>query len=182
MLKITLLAAVCVAGLSVAAPISMAYAAVDATELSADEQAALDAQAAVVEGFLATYENDPAGLEAAIKDYILTSANPALNAQAVLVVFDNSQNPKVTATLKAAAGRGLGSAIVALGINNPDAAARITALVSGSGDQAMKDAAQEGANSETSSINNQRRQNRENAANETTGDSTPEKDLSPTVI
>tara|TARA_R110000868_G_scaffold107750_2_gene294694 strand:- start:11321 stop:11869 length:549 start_codon:yes stop_codon:yes gene_type:complete len=182
MLKNTLLAAVCVAGLSVVAPITMAYAAVDATELSADEQAALDAQVAVVEGFLATYENDPAGLEAAIKDYVLTSTNPVLNAKAVLVVFDNSQNPKVTATLKAAAGRGVGAAIVALGITNPEDAATITALVSGSDDQAMKDSAQEGANSETASINNQRRQNRANAGNDTTGDSTPEKDLSPTVI
>ncbi len=98
------------------------------------------------------------------------------------MVFDNSQNPKVTPTLKAAAGRGVGAAIVALGITNPEDAATITALVSGSDDQAMKDAAQEGANSETAAINNQRQQNRENANSGTTGDSTPEKDLSPTVI
>tara|TARA_R110000868_G_scaffold128417_3_gene336502 strand:- start:4175 stop:4744 length:570 start_codon:yes stop_codon:yes gene_type:complete len=189
MLKNTLLAAACVAALSIAAPLSTAYAVEGTTELSASEQQALDAQVLAVEGLVETYKDDAAGLQAAIEALVTDAANPELAATAVLIVFDNSQNPKILAilannsALKAAAGNGLGAAIVALGITNPDLAAKVSAIVAGSGDAEMIAAAQSGADTKTASINRQRKENRERAAADgTTGDSTPENDLSPTTI
>tara|TARA_R110002074_G_scaffold374313_1_gene550628 strand:+ start:322 stop:891 length:570 start_codon:yes stop_codon:yes gene_type:complete len=189
MFKNTLLAAACVAALSIAAPVSSAFAAETGSTLSASQQAALDAQVLAVEALVVTYQNDPDGLQAAIEALVTDASDPEVAAQAVLIVFDNSQNTEILAILasnpglKAAAGKGLGAAIVALGITNPDVATRISALVSASGDQAMIAAVQTGADTKTASINQQRQQNRNNASdNGTTGDSTPENDLSPTTI
>tara|TARA_R110000868_G_scaffold29049_3_gene108040 strand:- start:4164 stop:4733 length:570 start_codon:yes stop_codon:yes gene_type:complete len=189
MLKNTLLAAACVAALSVAAPLSTVYAAEGTSEMSASEQQALDAQVAVVEGLVETYKDDAAGLQAAIEALVVDAADPEVAAKAVLVVFDNSQNPKIIAilannsALKTAAGNGLGAAIVALSITNPDLATKVTAIVSASGDPEMIAAVQSGADTKTASVNQQRKENREKAASEgETGDSTPENDLSPTTI
>ena len=185
MLKNVLLVTACVVGLSTAVPLSAAFAAEDATALSADGQAALDAQISAVEGLVVQYQNDPAGLQAAIEALVENAGDPALTANAVLVVVDNSQNPQIqqilanNSELKAAAGRGLGAAIASIGLTNPDLAAQISASVVASGSATMVSEVQSGSDTKTASLKREQ-QRRQGATNgNSVGDSTPEKTLSP---
>ena len=185
MLKNVLLATACVIGLSAAAPLSVAFAAEEATTLSADAQAALDVQISAVEALVVQYQNDPAGLQAAVEALVENAGDPAVTANAVLVVFDNSQNPEIqqilasNSELKPAAGRGLGAAIASIGLTNPDLAAQMSASVVASGDSTMVSEVQSGSDTKTASLKQeqQRRQDADNSSS--TDDSTPEKTLSP---
>ena len=144
--------------MSTAVPLSVAFAAEETTTLSADAQAALDAQILSVEALVVEYQNDPAGLEAAVESLVTGATDPEVAANAVLAVFSNPQNPEIrtllqnNAELKAAAGRGLGAAIATLGLTDPDLAARILAAVQASGDATLIAAVETGSDTKTASI------------------------------
>lgn len=99
------------------------------------EQAALDVKIEAVEALVLQYKDDPAGLQAAIEQYVATSEDPEAAGNAVLFVFDNSKNPEVRSLLAAsgelrdALGQGLGAAIATIALTNPDLAATMTANV-----------------------------------------------------
>lgn len=183
MLKNVLLATACVAGLSFAGPLTAAFAA-ETIALSADEQAALDAQILAVENLIILHQDNPDDLQAAIESLVVNSTDAALTANAVLIVFDNSKNPTIqqilsnNSALVDAGGQGLGAAIAVIGVNNPELATQISAIVTASGSAAMTAAVESGSNSRTASLSQQRQQ-QENNGNEGQNDSTPEKTLSP---
>ena len=187
MLKKFLLATVCAAGLSVAGPLSVAYADGTGTTSADAQQTVLSTQVAAVEALVTTYQNDPEGLKAAIQSLVENAADPEASSAAVLVVFDNSQNPDIKAILAnnsglaAAGGQGLGAAIATLGITQPELATRISAYVSANGGSTFTASVQSGNDVQTASIQKQQQQQQQNKNSATTqnaGGSTPEKPAS----
>lgn len=181
MLKKLLLATVCVAGLSAMAPLSAAYA--DTT--TTDSQAALDAQVTAVEALVVQYQNDPAGLQAAIQGLVENASDPSLAGQAVLSVFNSSTNPAIQTILANnpglvdAGGQGLGTAIATIGVTNPDLATQMTAYVQANGGSTFVSSVQSGNDTQTASIQRQQQQNNNNnnnnnTNNNLTNNSTPE--------
>lgn len=180
MLKKFLLATVCVAGLSIVGPISAAYADTTPT-LTADQQAALDAQVAAVEALVIQYQNDPAGLLAAIQSLVENASDPAVAGQAVVSVFNSSTNPAIQAALannpglKDAGGQGLGAAIATIGVANPDLATQMTAYVQANGGSTFVSSVQSGNDTQTASIQQQQQNNTNNNNNNNLNNtSTPE--------
>lgn len=172
MLKNFVLAAAVVTGLAGMG----AYSVVLAEETEA--ASALDVQVAAVEALVIQYQDDAAGLQAAVESLVVNSSDPELAADAVLVVFDNSQNPAIRAilarnsALKAAAGEGLGAAIAQIGITNPALASRMTAQVSANASAELVASVQTGTDDRTASIaaSNQSR----GTNNQNNQDNTPE--------
>ena len=93
MLKNFVLAAAVVAGLLGTGTVSVVLA--DETEATS----ALDLQVAAIEALVIQYQDDAAGLKGAVENLVINSADPGLAAEAVLQVFDNSQNPAIRAIL-----------------------------------------------------------------------------------
>ena len=124
-------------------------------------------------------------MQAAVEALVATANDPAVSANAVLIVFDNSQNPQIqqilasNGELKAAAGRGLGAAIASIGLTNPDLAAQMSASVAASGDSVMVSEVQSGSDTKTASLRQEQQRNQNANNDQTQGDSTPEKNLSP---
>lgn len=182
MMRKILLATVCVVGLSAAGAFSGAYAATEATTTDA-QQAALDAQVAAIEALVIQYQNDPAGLQAAIESLVVNAADPETSGKAVLIVFDNSQNPAIktllanNAALASAGGQGLGAAVAQIGLSNPDLATRMAANVSASGSSSFVASVQTGDNTRTASIQ-QGQQNANGNATPRSYSSTPEQPAS----
>jgi len=179
MLKKLLLVTVSVAGLAVVGPITVAYADNSGTVMTGADQAALDAQVAAVEALVTQYQNDPDGLQAAIENLVVGATDPETTGNAVLIVFDNSQNPAIRAILAnnaglaGAGGRGLGAAIATLGVTDPDLAARMAANVSTKGGTSFVASVQQGSDTRTASI--QQKNNSDTNANGTqNSSSTPE--------
>lgn len=179
MLKKFLLATVCVAGLSVVGPFSAAYADTAPT-LTVDQQAALDAQVAAVEALVIQYQNDPVGLQSAIQSLVENASDPAVAGQAVVSVFNSSTNPAIQTILannpgiKDAGGQGLGAAIAAIGVTNPDIAIQMTAYVQANGGSTFMSSVQSGSDTQTASIQQQQQQNSTNNYNNLSNTSTPE--------
>lgn len=172
MLRKFLLATVCAAGLIGMTSVAPALAAEgDQASLSADEQAALDAQISAIEQLVIDNADDPAALEAAIEAFVVGSQDQALAAKAVILVFDNSKNEMVRtilqkAGMKAAMGRGLGAAIATIGLTDPDLAASLQAQVASSGNDELAANVQEGSDIKTASLSQEQ--------NEQGGDETPD--------
>ncbi|MDO8288385.1 MAG: hypothetical protein Q7T44_04125 [Parvibaculum sp.] len=141
------------------------------------EQAAFDAKIGAIETLVLQYKDDPAGLQAAIEQYVATSEDPEAAGNAVLFVFDNSNNPEVrallaaNADLRAAMGQGLGAAIAIIALTNPDLATKMTANVVASGNAELIASVQSGTDIKTASLNEQNDTGDDDADNE---DSTPE--------
>ena len=173
MLKNFVLATAVATGLLGAGTFSVASA--DETEATAPS--ALDLQVTAVEALVIQYQDDAAGLQAAVEQLVINAADPELAAGAVLVVFDNSQNPAIRAilarntSLKDAAGRGLGAAIAQIGVTNPDLATRMSAQVAADGSADMVASVETGTNERTASIATS---NQENGDSQNDQDNTPE--------
>lgn len=178
MMRKILLATVCAVGLSAAGAFSGAYAETAGTTTEA-QQAALDAQVAAVEALVVKYQNDPAGLQAAIESLVVGATDQETSGKAVLIVFDNSQNPAIKALLAnnpdlaSAGGQGLGAAIAQIGLTNPDLATQMAANVSANSSSSFAAAVQSGDNTRTASIQ-QQQQNTGGNASSRTYSSTPE--------
>lgn len=177
MMRKILLATVCAVGLSAAGAVSGAYADTAGTMTEA-QQAALDAQIAAVEALVIQYQNDPAGLQVAVENLVTGATDPEMSANAVLAVFDNSQNPTIkallagNAELASAGGQGLGAAIAQIGLTNPDLATQMAANVSANGSSLFAASVQAGNNARTASI--QQQQNVNGNASSSSNSPTPE--------
>lgn len=180
MMRKLLLATVCAAGLSMVGP-TVSFAATDdaAPGMSAEQQAALNAQVSAVEALVIQYKDDPAGLQAAVEALVVGAADPELSSQAVLIAFNNSQNEQVrnilasNSELGVAGGNGLGAAIASIGVTNPELASKLSASVIAGGNSGFVAAVQTGSNTKTASLNKQKQQ-QNNSSNNTNKDSTPE--------
>ncbi len=82
-MKKILLATVCAVGLLAAGALSGAYADTAATTTEV-QQTALDVQVTAVEALVIQYQNDPAGLQAAIENLVANAADPETAGNAVL--------------------------------------------------------------------------------------------------
>lgn len=98
---------------------------------------------------VAQYQDDPDGLEAAIEDYVTNSEDPTLAAQAIIAAAAGLPDDS---PLKTALGRGLGAAIVVIGLTSPTAAADMQALVAVSNDEALVASVSAGTSDKTASI------------------------------
>lgn len=183
MLKKFLLATVCVAGFALIGPISVSHADTSSVATST-EQAALDAQVAAVEALVMQHQNDPEGLQLAIENLVVSATDPEVAGNAILIVFDNSQNPAIKtllandAALAGAGGQGLGAAIATLGVTNPELATRMAANVTANGGTSFVAAVQTGDNTKTASI--QQNDSNSNSATTRSYSSIPEKPASAT--
>lgn len=185
MLKKTLLATACVVGLSVVAPISMAFAETTPTTTN-DQTSALSNQISSVEDLIIQYQNDPDGLQAAIQNLVATSDDPGLANQAVVEAFNNSSNSTVAnllatkPALKDAGGKGLGAAIAIIAVNNPTLAASMSAYVQQNGGETFASSVSTGQT--TSSIPQNNNNNNNNNDNDLTNSSTPETPASANTV
>jgi hypothetical protein len=184
MLKNFFLAAVCVAGFSAVGPITATYADATGTVMTSAEQTVLDTQVAAVEALVEQYQSDPDGLLTAIEDLVVNASDPETTGNAVLMVFDNSQNLAIrvlfanNANLADAGGKGLGAAVAQLGVTNPDLAVRMVANVAVKGSPSFVASVKSGDDTRTASI--RQSSNNSNSSNSSARNynSTPEKSAS----
>lgn len=178
MQKFLLATVVSIATLVGVSQISVASAAEgDPTGTQNGDQAALDIKIAAIEALVLQYKDDPAGLQAAVETYVTTSEDPEAAGNAVLIVFDNSQNPEVRSLLAAngelrnALGQGLGAAIATIALTNPDLATKMTANVVATGKTELVASVQSGTDTKTASLSEQ---NNDQGTDVAAEDSTPE--------
>jgi len=181
MLRKTLFATVCAAGLLVAAPLTVAYA--DTAPLTQDQQAALNAAMGSVESLIVQYQNDPDGLQAAIQSLVENASDPSITGDAVTSVFNNPTNPTIQGILAAkpgltsAGGNGLGAAIATIGVTNPTLASQMLSSAQAGGGTTFASSVQSGNDTQTSSIqqrNNSGNNNNNNDNDNEDNNSTPE--------
>ncbi|WP_421866577.1 hypothetical protein [Parvibaculum sp.] len=126
--------------------LAFASLALNPSPVAAAELASVQAD---ISTLVAQYQDDPDGLEAAIEEYVTNSEDPELAAQAIIAVAAGLPDDS---PLKIALGRGLGAAIVVIGLTSPTVAANMQALVAASNDEALIASVSAGSSDKTASI------------------------------